>query len=96
MSQKQNGLFSVIHRFGGQTGLVVEDKNDAVFPWNVLGSDNNEFVPVDARIESDLPDFPARYVAADGGAMQHARQNHVVNIASRTGDFVPALFAGYG
>ena len=93
MGQKQNGFLVVIHGFGGEARLVVQNKRNAVLSRNVFGGDNNVFVPVNARAKIDFFDFPARNGAAHGGTVKHAGQNHVVDVACRSRDFVPAFLA---
>ena len=93
MRQKQNRLFGMIHCFGGQARLVVQDQGDAVFPRNVFGCYQDKLVPRNARIKANLSDLSPRYVATYGCAVKHAGQNHVVDVACRSGDFVPAFLA---
>ncbi len=93
MRQKQNRLFGVIHGLGGQARLIVQNQSDAVFPRNVFGGDNNILVPGNGRVKIDLFNFATGNCAAHGCAVKHAGQNHVVDIARRSGDFVPAFFA---
>jgi hypothetical protein len=45
MGQKQNRFFGMIHGFGGEAGLVVQDQGDAVFPRNVFGRYEYKIVP---------------------------------------------------
>src|SRR5260370_16935362 len=50
-------------------------------------------VPGNGRVKTDLFNFATRDGAAHGYAVKHAGQNHVVDIARHSGDFVPAFFA---
>ena len=69
MCQKQNRLFGVIHGFGGEARLVIQNQRDAILSWNIFRRYDDKFVPVDARIKRNLSDLSARYVAAHGCAV---------------------------
>src|SRR5439155_1668194 len=71
MCQKQKRLFGMIHCFGGQARLVVQDQGDAVFPRNVFGCYQDKLVPRNARIKANLSDLSPRYVATYGCAVKH-------------------------
>ena len=93
MSKKQNRLFRVIHRTGGEARLIVQNQGDTVFPRDVSRGNNNIFVPDNVRAKSDFSNFAARDGAAHGCAVKHSGQNHVIDVARRSGDFVPTFLA---
>jgi len=93
MRQQQYRLFGVIHRIGRQARLVIQDQRDAILARNVYGRYDDEFVPIHTQVKRNLFDFAAGHAAAHRRAVKHAGQNHVVDIARCSGDFVPALFA---
>jgi hypothetical protein len=63
---------------------------------NVLGRRDDEFLPVNRWIERYSIDFAPSNLAADGGAIEHAGQAHVVNILGRASNFVAAFLARDG
>ena len=93
MRKQNDRFFRVINDAVCQARLIVEDERDAVFAGNVFGGYDDEFGPVDFRGEGDFADGAARGFAADGSAVQHAGEAHVVNVEGGSGDFVAALFA---
>src|ERR1700741_2915485 len=74
-----------------QAGLIYVNQSDAVLAGDVACGNNYEFLPVNSRAESDVFDFPSRNPAAHGCPVQHARQSHIVYIASLSTDFLAAL-----
>ena len=77
----------------GEAGLIVQNQANDVFAGNVFSSNDDIFAPIDARAEGNVLNFAAGDTAAHGGAVQHAGHGDVIHVASRTGDFVAALFA---
>src|SRR6266446_3621541 len=93
MGQKQNRLFGMIHGLGGEAWLVVQDQGDAVFPWDVFGRYDYKIVPGRRCIKGNFSNLATRDVAAHRRAVKHAGQNHIIDIASCSGDLVPAFLA---
>src|SRR5882672_7309859 len=93
MGQKENRLFGVIHCIGSEAMLVFQDQSDAVLPRNVSGGYQDKFPPCNARIKRNLSDLAPRYAAAHSCAVKHAGQNHIVDVARRSRDLVPAFLA---
>ena len=93
MGQEENRLFGMIHRIGGQARLVVQDQGDAISPRNVICCYEYKLVPRNARSKRNLSDLAARNAAAHRCTVKHAGQNHVVDVARRSRDFVPAFLA---
>ena len=77
----------------GETRLIVFDERDAIFSEDVRGRDDYEFVPINAGAEGDCFDFAAWNAAANGGSMEHVRQNHVVDVARLSRNFGAAFHA---
>ena len=75
--------------------MKTEDLDAPVYSaGDVLGRDEYEFVPINSWAEGELSDSAAGNAAADGGTVEHAGQNHVVDIARMSGDFVATFHAG--
>ena len=91
--QEQNRFFGMIYGFGRQARLVIQNQCDAILPGDIFRRYDDKIVPVDIRIKGNLFDFAARDIAAHRRAVEHAGQNHVINIARRSRDFVPAFLA---
>ena len=96
MSEEKNGLFGMIDDAIGEAGLIVFDESDAICAGNIFRGDDDKFVPVDAGAEGNGFYFAARDAAADGGAVKHAGQSHVIDVAGFAGDFSAAFHAGDG
>ncbi len=93
MGQKQDRFFGMIHGLGGEAWLVVQDQGDAVFPWDVFGRYDYKIFPGKRCVKGNVSNLAARDVAAHRRAVKHAGQNHVIDVARRSGDLVPALLA---
>src|ERR1700756_2420579 len=93
MSQQKNGFLGMVDEFTRQAGLIVSDQRNAIFTGNVFCGNDHEFMPRDARTESDLPDSAAGNLAAHRGAEEHVRQNHVVDVLRLSSYFVAPFLA---
>src|ERR1019366_4507460 len=83
----------MVHEFTGQARLIISDESDAIFPGNILRGYDHKFVPGDAWVERDLFDSAAGNLAANGRAVEHIRQKHVVHVQSFSGYLVAAFLA---
>jgi hypothetical protein len=96
VSEEKNGLFGMIDDAIGQAGLIVFDEGDAIRAGDVFVGDDDEFVPIDAGAEGDGFYFAAGDAATDGGAVEHAGEGEVVDVAGFAGNFAAAFPAGDG
>ncbi len=93
MSQQQNRLLGMIHDLIRETGLIVGDQRDDIFPGNILRGDDDKFVPGDSRPKRNVLDLAARNLAANGCAVKHVGQRHIVDVLRLSRDLVAAFFA---
>ena len=78
-----------------QARLVVANESDAILAGNVFGGDDCKFAPVELRIKTDLLDFAARNLAADGRPVKHPGQSHIIDVSRCARYFVAAFLAGH-
>src|ERR1700722_19246242 len=83
----------MVDDFIRETGLIVCDQRDNIFPGDVLRGDHYEFVPCDSWPKADVLNPASRNLAANGGAVNHIRQRHVIHVLRLPGHFFAALFA---
>src|SRR5579863_2817697 len=93
MRQQQDRLLRMVDEITGQAGLIVNDEGNAVCTGNIFGGDDDKFVPRNAGAESDVLDLAARNLTADGSAVEHVGQNHVVHVLRLSGYFLGAFLA---
>jgi len=91
--QKENRLFGVIHCIGSEAMLVFQDQSDAVLPGMSLAVTMTNS-PMQCSDQRNLSDLAPRYAAAHSCAVKHAGQNHIVDVARRSRDLVPASLRG--
>ena len=96
MREQHDRLLAVIHLAVGEAGLIGNDELNVVFAGNIGGGDDGELAPVDAAIEGDGADEPARNCAAHRGSVPHAFAFHVVHIAGAAQQLVHAFLSGNG
>ena len=92
MSEQDDRLFWMIHGFGGEEGLVALEQRHVVGAWNIRSGDDREFAPGDPGTEFDFANASARDFAADGDAVERAREIEIVHIARAARHFVAAFF----
>lgn len=80
MGQQENRLFRVIDRSIRQTWLIVFDQGDTILAGDILRGDDYELVPIKVWSEHDIFYFAAGDAATHRRAVQHVRQNHVVDV----------------
>ena len=96
MGEEDDRLFGMVDGLAREVWLIVDDERDHVRAGDVVGSDDDEFVPGHARLEIDVADDAARRRAADGEAVQHAGQRQIVDVARLAGDLAAAFLARNG
>ena len=96
VGEENDGLFGMIDKLGGQTGLVVNQERDAIFPRDILGGDDREFAPGNVAFVMNPANAAARGRAANGHAVKHAGKRDIVHVAGPACNFLAALFAGNG
>src|ERR1700693_2059027 len=72
----------MVHELTGQARLIVSDKRDAIIPGNIFRRHDHKLVPGDAGVERNFLDSAAGNLAANRRAMEHIRQEHVVDVQS--------------
>jgi hypothetical protein len=93
MRQEQDRLLGMIDLPISQAWLVLPDQSNAIVARNVLCSDDYKFAPLQRSTKRNIfYDSPGN-LAANGRAIEHSRQRHVVNVACRPGYFVAAILA---
>src|SRR5580698_449590 len=85
----------MIHFAIGQAGLIVADQSDAILAGDIFRRHDYEFGPVELRIEGNFLDCAARNLAANGRAVKHSWQGHVIDVLRGTVYFVAAFLARY-
>ena len=53
--------------------LIVLDERDAIFPRDIPGPDDHEFLPINPRAKGKFFDLAPGNAATDSGAIEHAR-----------------------
>ena len=56
VGEEDDRLFGVVDDVAGEVGLIVDDQRDDVRARDVVGGDDGELVPGDARLEIDVAD----------------------------------------
>ena len=95
MRDQDDSFFAMRGDFVGEKRLVVKNQHNVVLPRHVFRSNNGEFIPRDAGLESDAANFSATRRVAHGGAVDHAGKLQVVDVLRLVGDFARALLAGH-
>src|SRR6202044_1677624 len=83
----------MVHELTRQTRLIVSDERDAILPANIFRRYDHKLVPGDARVECDLSNSAAGSLAAHRRAIEHIRQEHVVDVPSFSSYFLAAFLA---
>jgi hypothetical protein len=94
--QQKNRFFGMVDHPVRETRLIVDDQRNDVFAGDVFGSNDNKFIPGDARTEGDLPDLAAWNLAANRRTIKHSGESHVVDVLGFPGNFIVPFLAGNG
>ncbi len=96
VSQQDDRLLGVVDELVREARLIVRDRGNFIFAWNILGGDDRELAPGDSAAIADAADASSRDTAAHGHAVDHSRKGEVIHILGAAGYFVPPFFPDDG
>src|SRR6202040_3316030 len=83
---ERDGLVAVLDPARREDWLVVLDQRDDVVGRKILVGDDGDAGPVERRITANAEQPPARDLAANGRAVEGARDDEVVDVGGEPSD----------
>src|SRR6267143_5777459 len=96
VSQQYDRLLGVVYELVREARLIVRDRGNFIFAWNILGGDDRELAPGDSVAIADAADASSRDTTAHGHAVDHSRKGEVIHILGAAGYFDPPFFPDDG